>query len=120
MQMGFRKMKQGEIVPGNHDSSCLVQQVGCWHRELPWGRLRKGVLLLINESNSLCAPACLCPPRAAVHGCRAGGTCVPAVGCVDSCSFALGKINLFLDQTAGVRPEETFRLLDLWRLPGRS
>lgn len=45
---------------------------------------------------------------------------MPAVGCVDGCSFALGKINLFLDQTAGVRPEETFRLLDLWRLPGRS
>lgn len=43
-----------------------------------------------------------------------------SVCCVVDGSFALGKMNLFLDQTVGVRPEETFHLLDLWRLPGRS
>lgn len=40
--------------------------------------------------------------------------------CVDDGSLALGKINLFLEQIIGVRPEETFHLLDLWQLPGRS
>lgn len=50
----------------------------------------------------------------------AGGTRVQSVCCVVDGSFALGKMNLFLDQTVGVRPEETFHLLDLWRLPGRS
>lgn len=42
-----------------------------------------------------------------------------AVWCVDDGSFALGKANLILDQTVGEGPEETFHLLDLWRLPGR-
>lgn len=50
---------------------------------------------------------------------RGQGTCCRQC-CVDDGSFALGKINLFLDQTVGVRPGEAFYLLDLWRLPGRS
>ena len=61
------------------------------------------------------------PPRAAVCGC--GGQEVRVCSqCVVSmmAPFALGQINLFLDQAVGVRPEETFHLLDLWRLPGRS
>lgn len=57
---------------------------------------------------------------------QSSGVCLQGQGaccrqcCVDDGSFALGKINLFLDQTVGVRPGEAFYLLDLWRLPGRS
>lgn len=40
--------------------------------------------------------------------------------CFDDGSFAIKEIKLFLDQTVGVKPDETLHLLDLWKLPGRS
>lgn len=63
---------------------------------------------------------CVTVPAPSSGVCLQGqGTCCRQC-CVDDGSFALGKINLFLDQTVGVRPGEAFYLLDLWRLPGRS
>ena len=64
---------------------------------------------------------CACPgQRCVVVGGQEVRTYSQCVCDGDDGSFALGKINLFSDQTVGVRPEETFHLLDLWRLPGRS